>query len=196
MSATGARSRLIAAALEEIREHGWAATSMQRVRERAGVSNGSLFHHFPTRTELEAAVLGQALADHHETMRQVLARSRSARSGIRNVVRARFEWIAENPGVAMLLLASLPGELREQVGDVTRAESAQFFDDVAGWLRSHGWSGSPDLFVVLSLWLGAANELARNTMSLEADAPSGPVIDVVADAAWRALSPHLGEEDP
>lgn len=194
MNATDARSRIIAAALEEIRAHGWAATSMQRVRERAGVSNGSLFHHFPTRTELEAAVLGHALAEHHQTMLQVLARSRSARSGIRNVVRARFEWIADNPGVAMLLLASLPGELREQVGEVTRAESARFFDDVAAWLRSHGWSGRPDLFVVLSMWLGPANELARNTMSLGAEAPSGPVVDLLADAAWHALSPHLREE--
>jgi AcrR family transcriptional regulator len=194
MTATDARSRLIAAATEEIRQHGWAATSMQRVRERAGVSNGSLFHHFPTRTELEAAVLGHALAEHHATMLQILQRSRSARSGIRNVVRARFEWIADNPGVAMLLLASLPGELREQVGDVTRAERAQFFADVTGWLRSHGWSGRPQLFVMLSMWLGAANELARTTMSPGADAPPGPVVDVLADAAWRALSPHLTEE--
>lgn len=195
MSATGVRGRLITAALEEIRDHGWAATSMQRVRERAGVSNGSLFHYFPTRTELEAAVLGQALTDHHETMLQVLARSRSTRSCIRNVVRARFEWIADDPGVAMLLLASLPGELRDQVGDVTRAESALFFDGIADWLRSHGWSGTPDLPVVLSMWLGAANELARNTMSLGGEAPSGAVIDVLADGAWRALSPHLGGDE-
>jgi len=193
MTATDVRSRLIAAALDEIRERGWAATSMQRVRERAGVSNGSLFHHFPTRTELQVAVLGQALAHHHRTMLQILTRSRSARSAIRNVVRARFEWIADNPGVAMLLLASLPGELREQVGDVTRAESAQFFADVREWLYSQGWSGKPDLFVLLSMWLGAANELARNTLSLGADAPSGPVVDVLADAAWRSLAPFLRE---
>jgi hypothetical protein len=129
-------------------------------------------------------------------MLQVLARSRSARSGVRNVVRARFKWIADDPGVAMLLLASLPGELREQVGDATQAESARFFDALAGWLRSHGWRGKPDLFVVLSVWLGAANELARNTLSLSAAGPSDAVIDVVADAAWRALSQVRGEGAP
>jgi AcrR family transcriptional regulator len=184
---------LIAAALEEIRHHGWAATSMQRVRERAGVSNGSLFHHFPGRTQLEAAVLGQVLADHHATMLRILRRSRSTRSGIRNVVRARFDWIVDNRGVAMLLLASLPGELREQVDDVTRGERARFFDDVSAWLGAHGWPGEPDLFVMMSMWLGPANELARNTMSFGDDAPPGPVVDVLADAAWHALSPHLRE---
>jgi AcrR family transcriptional regulator len=192
MIASDVRSRLIEAALGEIREHGWAATSMERVRKRAAVSNGSLFHHFPTRTELEAAVLGQGLADHQATMIQMLKRSRSARSGVRRIVRARRDWIAGNPGLAMMLLASLPGELREQVADVTRAANARFLEDVAGWLRSCGWSGRPALLVMIAVWLGPINELARNTMSLGGDPPPDPVVDVLAEAAWQALHPHLG----
>src|SRR5688572_22598171 len=115
MGTTGVRGQLIAAALEEIREHGWEATSMQRVRERAGVSNGSLFHYFPSRADLEAAVLNQALIEHQATVLGILRRSRSARSGIRNVVRGQVEWIAANPGLAMLLLTALPEVLREQI---------------------------------------------------------------------------------
>jgi AcrR family transcriptional regulator len=193
MSATGARNRLIEAALDEIRERGWATTSLERVRERAGVSNGSLFHHFPTRTELEAAVLGRVLADHHATMLDILARSRSARSGVRNVVRARLEWIAGNAGLAILLLSSLPGELREQVDDVTRGERMVFFDALAGWFRAHGWTGRPELFVMIAIWLGPTNELARNTMALGAAAPLGQ-LEVLADAAWQALHPHLRKD--
>lgn len=188
------RTQLVDAALQEIREHGWAATSMQRVRERARVSNGSLFHHFPSRTDLEAAVLAEGLADHQAAMLELLRRSRSARSGVRNAVSAHRDWIAGNPGLAMMLLSSLPGVLREQVADVTRDASARFFDDVAAWLRAHGWSGRPELFVMISMWLGAMNELARNTMSLGGDPPSDHVVDVLADAAWRALSPHLRGE--
>jgi hypothetical protein len=30
-------------------------------------------------------------------------------------------------------------------------------------------------------------------MSFGDDAPPGPVVDVLADAAWHALSPHLPE---
>ena len=195
MEATDARRRVIDAALEEIREHGWATTSMQRVRQRAGVSNGSLFHHFPTRTELEAAVLGRALADHHASMLDILARSRSTRGGVGNIVRGRFDWIAANPRLAILLLSSLPGELRQQVADVSSGERALFFEAVGDWFRSHGWTGEPDLFVMLAIWLGPANELARNTMSLGAAPPSGSVVDVLADAAWHALRPHLREEE-
>lgn len=194
MPATGVQTRVIAAALDEIRDHGWAATSMQRVRERARVSNGSLFHHFPTRADLEAAVLGQALADHHTTMLGILQRARSARSGVRNVVRGRFQWIGANPGLAMLLL-SVPGELRQRVDDVSRDERADFFAAVGDWFGSHGWTGNPDLFTMLAMWLGPANELARNTMSLGGGAPSGPVVGVLADAAWHALHPHLRAEE-
>lgn len=188
------RSRLVSAALKEIRENGWAATSMQRVRERARVSNGSLFHHFPTRTDLEAAVLARGLAEHQETMLGILRRSRSARTAVRNAVRARRDWIADNPGLAMMLLSSLPGELRQQLADDTRDANARFFDDVAAWLGDHGWSGQPELFVMISMWFGAMNELARNTMSLGGDPPPDPVVEVLADAAWHALSHHLRQE--
>lgn len=187
---------MVAAALDEIRERGWAATSMQRVRERAGVSNGSLFHHFPTRAHLEAAVLGQALADHQATMRDILMRSRTAHSGVRNVVRGHVDWIAANPNLAVLLLSSSAGVLREQVDETTRAENTRFFEEIDSWLRAHGWTGRPELFVLTSIWLGPVNELARNTLSLGEEVPSGSVVDVLADAAWHALAPHLGEEEP
>jgi AcrR family transcriptional regulator len=189
------RARLVTAALEEIREHGWAATSMQRVRQRAGVSNGSLFHHFPSRTDLESAVLARGLTEHQATMIEILRRARSARTGVRNAVRARRDWIADNSGLAMMLLSSLPGELRQQIADDTRDANARFFDDVSAWLAVQGWSGRPELFVMISMWFGAMNELARNTMSLGGDPPPDPVVEVLADAAWHALSPHLREEE-
>ncbi len=51
------RAALLDAALECLVEHGYEATTTQRVRERAGVSRGAHQHHFGTRPALVAAAL-------------------------------------------------------------------------------------------------------------------------------------------
>lgn len=54
-----ARTRLLDAAVDVIREHGYAATSIDEVCRRAQVTKGAFFHHFPSKEQL-----GVATAEH------------------------------------------------------------------------------------------------------------------------------------
>ncbi|MGB3601937.1 TetR/AcrR family transcriptional regulator [Gordonia sp. (in: high G+C Gram-positive bacteria)] len=58
------RERLLAAAVELLAARGWAATTVARVAEDAGVSRGAAQHHFPTREALFTAVIEEM----YETM--------------------------------------------------------------------------------------------------------------------------------
>jgi TetR/AcrR family transcriptional regulator, transcriptional repressor for nem operon len=60
-----ARERLLDAALYAIRAHGYAATTVDELCERAGVSKGSFFHHFRSKDELAVAAAAHfsAMAD-------------------------------------------------------------------------------------------------------------------------------------
>ena len=62
---TPARERLLDAALYAIRAHGYAATTVDELCERAGVSKGSFFHHFRSKDELAIAAAAHfsAMAD-------------------------------------------------------------------------------------------------------------------------------------
>jgi TetR/AcrR family transcriptional regulator, transcriptional repressor for nem operon len=51
----GARSKLIDAAVEIIRRKGYAATSVDELCTRAGVTKGAFFHHFPSKDSLAIA---------------------------------------------------------------------------------------------------------------------------------------------
>ena len=48
------RDRLLAAAAELIREHGYAGTSLQMIADRLGFRKGAIYHHFRTRDEILA----------------------------------------------------------------------------------------------------------------------------------------------
>jgi AcrR family transcriptional regulator len=47
-----ARERIVAGALEQVAEGGYASASVQAVAARAGVATGSVYRHFPSKAEL------------------------------------------------------------------------------------------------------------------------------------------------
>lgn len=188
------RATIVQAAVSTARELGWDAVSMRAVRLRAGVSNGSLFHHFPTRQDLELAVVASGLAEHQAVVLAVLDRVEGAREGVRTVVHDHLDWVAQNRPIAVLLLGALPGQLGSALPEAALAESREFFVRVQAWLRRSGWTGDPDLLVLNSLWLGPANDYARAWLTTGRPDPSPATADVLAEAAWHALRPHLRED--
>lgn len=54
------REQILDATIECLLEHGYAATTTQRVQKRAGVSRGRLLHHFPSKRELIAGAMARA----------------------------------------------------------------------------------------------------------------------------------------
>lgn len=57
------RERLVQTMSELMWERGYADTSPRAVRERSGVGQGSLYHHFPTKRDLAVAALERNVAD-------------------------------------------------------------------------------------------------------------------------------------
>ena len=58
--AAAARGRIVAAALEQLADGGYASASMAVVARRAGVATGSVYRHFPSKGDLFAEVFRQA----------------------------------------------------------------------------------------------------------------------------------------
>ncbi|GAA4709965.1 hypothetical protein GCM10023215_59630 [Pseudonocardia yuanmonensis] len=182
---------IIEAALASVEERGWEATSMQAVRERAGVSNGALFHHFPTRADLASAVVVAGLADHRAVLLQALHAAEAAEDAVRRVVVRHLRWIEDNPQLARLFLFSPPELLQSMLDEAALDAKRGFAAEIDTWLRDHGWPGTPELAAVVALWTGPAHEYARGWLASPRSSLS-PVADLLAAGAWRAVQPVLG----
>lgn len=118
MDPTSTKARLLDAAAQVFLEHGFAAASMDLVRQQAGVSNGSLYHHFPTKGQLADALYASILRGFHQQLMQPLHGRATAQSGVKGMIRLYVDWVVANPGPARLLhelrrtgaLAGSPGE--------------------------------------------------------------------------------------
>jgi len=183
------RKAILGAALECVVAGGWDATSLHALRQRAGVSNGSLFHHFPTRQDLRNAVLAVALQQHQQLLLVELVND--AEKAVMGVVRRHLRWVNDNQAIAQLLLNTAPDVLRESVSPPVIEENREFFRAVAAWLGEHGWDGHPAIPVALALWIGPAQEYSRQRLARADRAASLADADDLANGAWAALSPFL-----
>jgi AcrR family transcriptional regulator len=55
-----ARERIVAAALDQLADGGYASATVQTVAKRAGVATGSVYRHFPSKSDLFADVFRRA----------------------------------------------------------------------------------------------------------------------------------------
>src|SRR5918997_2719819 len=68
------RERIVAAALEQVAEGGFASAGVQAVAARAGVAVGTVYRHFPSKADLFAEVFRRA-AEHELAVFAELARA-------------------------------------------------------------------------------------------------------------------------
>ena len=66
MAETDTRRRVLDAALAGFLEDGYAQTTIAGIRERSEVSNGALFHHFPSKEAIADALFVEAISSFHE----------------------------------------------------------------------------------------------------------------------------------
>jgi len=104
------RSQLLAIATRMFAEHGYEDTSIEAVLREAGVSRGSLYHHFTSK-----GALFEAVAEEVETSvgQQTLVAARGADGPVAALRAGSLAWIrlAGDPVVRRILLIDAPSVL-------------------------------------------------------------------------------------
>jgi len=115
-----ARDRILEAAEELFARRGFAGVGMSEIAEAVGLSKSTLFHHFRTKADLYAAVVGRILAEIDLELTRTLARGGGAAERLDRWVDVLIDLLASTPAHARVLLRSLfeddelSGELPEQ----------------------------------------------------------------------------------
>src|SRR5258708_29767093 len=80
------------------------AATLDEIRRDADVSVGALYHHFPHKPALAAAVYAQLMSEYQGSFVAMLRPQDTAEDGLRGGVAHHLRWVAANPGEAALLL--------------------------------------------------------------------------------------------
>lgn len=185
------RDRLLHAAQAMFLAQGFDATSMDQVRQAAGVSNGSLYHHFPTKQRLADALYAHILREFHAVLMQPLAGRGRPEATVRAMVQLYIDWVVGHPGAARLL-----HELK-RVGALTpQAEwseaNAEAFGRLADWVRERTAAGEmrPMPFTVwMAVVFAPVMQLTPHWVAATEPAVPAKVRAALEHAAWAAVAP-------
>jgi TetR/AcrR family transcriptional regulator, transcriptional repressor for nem operon len=181
------REQIVAAAARLFRENGIAATGVDTITRRAGLTHGGLYSQFGSKDALAAAAI--LLASRHSARRlEPPAERQPAEQGLRRVVRQYLSTSHRDERGRGCVLAALGTEIPRQPRAVRQAFTIAVrgaFDLMAGWIPDGAASGRQrKAIAALSAMVGAL-VLAR---AVSDEALSQRILAVSAksiiDAAW------------
>jgi AcrR family transcriptional regulator len=186
-----ARDRLLQVARRRFAVDGALVPTLDEVRREAEVSVGALYHHFPDKPALAAAVYAQLISEYQAGFVTMLRDHDIAEGGIRGGVAYHLRWVTEHRGEARLLL----GDPLDSAA--LRDANREFFAAVRDWWRPHHAYGALQpmrLGVTAALWLGPAQEYSRYWITGEEAKMPRDAVDTFASAAWVVLRANDIEE--
>lgn len=183
------RDAILNAALECFTERGYAATSIEDIRRRAGTSVGSVYHHFAGKEAIAAALYVEGIRAYQAGGLAVLAGADTAQAGVYGIVTYHLRWIVEHRSHAQFLLLHGEPEVSALAAEPLRALNESYRQGVQSWLERVGRDGAlrPLPYdVYASVVIGPAQEFARRWVSGVADIEIDEAVPLLAEAAWRA----------
>lgn len=191
-SAADARSRLLETARRRFAADGAIAATLEEIRRDADVSVGALYHHFPDKPALAAAVYAQVMREYQAGFAAMLRGHATAEGGIRGGVAHHLRWVSANRSETALLLGDRldSTELRDA--------NREFFAAVRDWWRPHHSYGAlrpMQAGITAALWFGPVQEFSRYWIAGDQTKMPRGVVKTFADAAWKALRANGIEED-
>lgn len=184
------RDLILGAALAAFDEAGYGSTSMSDIRRVTGVSTGSLYHHFPGKQQLAAALFVQGLADYQQGFLVMLRRAPDAQTGIRGGVVFHLRWARENRAMARFLLRAMDADIAAAARADAGPMSRRFLREVHEWLEEPVGAGRILRLpreLLYPIWIGPAQELVRQWLGGRAKTAVGEAEATLADNAWRSL---------
>jgi AcrR family transcriptional regulator len=164
------RQRLYEAAVELIAEHGYSATTVDQIAERAGVAKGTVYYNFTGKAALFGELLEYGVDRLAEALRTA-AEDRAPLDALDAVVGAELAFIGEYEAFARLLLA----ETWRAGGD---------WQNAARLIRERAVGVIAD---VLRAAVAGGDLRADLDVGMAASAVFGMVLTVALD--WRTLQP-------
>jgi AcrR family transcriptional regulator len=191
-ASTDTRTRILDAALACFTEFGYEQTTITRIREHSGVSNGALFHHFPTKEAIADELHVDALASFQLGLWELLERRpRSIRAAVAGTISHQLHWIEANEDRARFLYRR--GQLEwnspagAQLEELNRSLAAAYRDWMTPFLEA-GQVRATSMLMLTAIVAGPAHAIAQRWLAGQLSAPLHAYLDELVDAACAGLS--------
>jgi AcrR family transcriptional regulator len=191
MTPTATRQNVLEAALACFLENGYEQTTIAQIRDASRVSNGALFHHFPSKEAIADTLYVQAIASFQQGLWELLAgKPRSLRAGVHGTISHQLSWVEQHPELARFVYMRGHLDWESQAFPELAALNQDLGAAFREWMAPLVQSGAirpTSLLVITALVNGPAHAIARRWLAGHLDGSPLAFADELADAACAAL---------
>jgi len=191
MASTDTRRRVLESALRLFLEDGYEQTTIARIKDSSQVSNGALFHHFPSKEAIADALYVEAIASFQDGLWALLrSQPRSLRAAVHGTIAHQLAWVEQHSELArfVYMRGHLDWESPANVAlaSLNRDLGAAFSDWMAP-LVADGEIRPASMLVISAIVNGPAHAIARRWLAGQVQRLPSTFADELADAACAAL---------
>jgi AcrR family transcriptional regulator len=190
MTRADREQQLLDVAERTLVELGYAATTMDEVARRAGVTKPLLYDHFGSKDGLIVACIGRVRADVLKTCQEAVATGTSQREMFALGIRAFFDYIAQHQRAWSVLLAE--GQLTGPAGEEVEALRRQQAELIARLFpKPRGVRQAARIDTYAQAVVGACERVALWRDGRRHPNPADAAAHI-ADVFWRGLDDLTG----
>lgn len=189
MVKTTTRQRVLQAALACVAEEGVDAVTIEQIRQRSGVSVGSIYHHFGGRLAILAALYVEGVSDHSRRATAALEDTSSLEEGLEALIGTYLNWVGEHPQWGKFLLSARPLVEQEAAAGLRESNRASFGvlrRWLERWPETRALARQP-VFALAQIY-GPAEYLARLWLDGVLPGEPGDHVRKLARAATAAIT--------
>jgi len=185
------RQRILDSALACFLEDGYEQATIARIRERSGVSNGALFHHFPSKEAVADALYVQAIESFQSGLWGMLRRRpRSLHVAVRGTIAHQLSWVELNRDLATFVYARGHLDWESEGAAEVSALNAELSSAFRAWMTpliDRGELRVSSMLLISAIVNGPAHAIARRWLAGQLESRPSTYVEVLADAAQAAL---------
>lgn len=182
------RDRIVAAAVDLVRDGGWAALSMAAVASEAGVATGTVYRHVSDKDQLSTEAFRRAAGHELQVVRRAVSGSAdTATARIEAGLRAFASRALAAPRLARALLTEPAGTTVEAERIHHRAGYREVFAEALRDGIAEGAFTDHDDEVVAAVLVGAMGEALIGPLAVVDHTHADDQLDTVVSACLRAL---------
>jgi AcrR family transcriptional regulator len=184
------KRHIMSCALACFDQLGLEATTIETIRERAGSSIGSIYHHFGNKEGLIAALCFAALDDQFALAQPRMLEAATPREAIEALVCTYLEWVTQQPKLARFLSQTrhsvATGPLKNELAE----RNKQRFGALLEWLAKGVKDGTIRPLpreTYASLLIGQSENYCRAWLTGRVKGKPSDYAKIFAQAAWASV---------
>ncbi len=106
LNSTNKRCEIVKSALDLFAHKGYDGTTIKDIAKAAGVTDGAMYRHFPSKENLARVIFETLIGDYSKDIRAVLDEDKDLQSRVRNIVRLTYQYYESYPAAVCFALKS------------------------------------------------------------------------------------------